>query len=60
MIKQSRKLPGELYQSLTWDRGSELASHKRLALAADVAVMAAARGFIGAGQPAGSFLEGGV
>lgn len=29
-------------------------------LAADVAVMAAARGFIGAGQPAGSFLEGGV
>ena len=38
LIKQSKKLPGELYQSLTWDRGSELASHKRLALAADVAV----------------------
>ena len=38
LIKQSRKLPGELYQSLTWDRGSELASHKRLALAADVAI----------------------
>jgi IS30 family transposase len=33
LIKQSRKLPGELYQSLTWDRGKELADHKRLALA---------------------------
>ena len=38
LIKQSRKLPGELYQSLTWDRGKELADHKRLALAADVEV----------------------
>ena len=38
LIKQSRKLPGELYQSLTWDRGSELAGHKRLAMASNVAV----------------------
>lgn len=38
LIKQSRKLPGELYQSLTWDRGKELAAHKRLALEADVEV----------------------
>ena len=38
LIKQSRKLPAELYQSLTWDRGKELADHKRLALAADVEV----------------------
>ncbi|WP_421729139.1 IS30 family transposase [Brevundimonas sp.] len=38
LIKQSRKLPGELYQSLTWDRGSELASHKRLAMASNVEV----------------------
>lgn len=34
----SRKLPGELYQSLTWDRGKELADHKRLALALDVEI----------------------
>ena len=38
LIKQSKKLPGELYQSLTCDRGKQLADHKRLALAADVAV----------------------
>jgi IS30 family transposase len=38
LIKQSRKLPGELYRSLTWDRGKELADHKRLALASDVEV----------------------
>jgi IS30 family transposase len=38
LIKQSRKLPRELYQSLTWDRGKELADHKRLALASDVEV----------------------
>jgi IS30 family transposase len=38
LIEQSRKLPGELYQSLTWDRRKELADHKRLALASDVEV----------------------
>jgi len=32
LIKQSKKLPEELYQSLTWDRGSELADHKRFTL----------------------------
>jgi IS30 family transposase len=31
LIKQSRKLPGELYKSLTWDRGSEMSNHKRFA-----------------------------
>ncbi|MEL7491986.1 MAG: IS30 family transposase [Pseudomonadota bacterium] len=38
LIKQSRKLPGELYKSLTWDRGSEMAGHKRFTLATDIAV----------------------
>ena len=29
LIRQARKLPDELYRSLTWDRGKELADHKR-------------------------------
>ena len=27
LIKQSRKLPSELYKSLTWDRGKEMCAH---------------------------------
>ncbi len=38
LIKQSRRLPRELYKSLTWDRGKELADHQRLTLATDVDV----------------------
>ena len=38
LIKQSRKLPTELYKSLTWDRGSELAGHKNFTLATDIEV----------------------
>ena len=38
LIKQSHKLPNELYKSLTWDRGKELADHKRFTLATDIDV----------------------
>jgi len=38
LIKQAHKLPRELYKSLTWDRGKELADHKRFSLATDVEV----------------------
>lgn len=38
LIKQSQRLPSELYQSLTWDRGKELAEHQRLTVATDVDV----------------------
>jgi IS30 family transposase len=38
LIKQSRKLPRELYKSLTWDRGKELSDHKRFSLATDIDV----------------------
>jgi IS30 family transposase len=38
LIAQARKLPRELYQSLTWDRGKEMADHKRFSLATDVKV----------------------
>ena len=38
LIKQAHKLPSELYKSLTWDRGSELASHKRFTLETDIDV----------------------
>jgi len=32
LIKQAHKLPRELYKSLTWDRGKEMADHKRFSL----------------------------
>jgi len=38
LIKQSKKLPDELYKSLTWDRGKELADHKRFTLETDIEV----------------------
>lgn len=38
LIKQSRKLPDELYKSLTWDRGSELSGHKKFTLSTDIQV----------------------
>ena len=38
LIKQARKLPSELYKSLTWDRGSELSDHKKFTLATDIQV----------------------
>ncbi len=38
LIKQARKLPRELYKSLTWDRGSEMADHQRFSLATDIEV----------------------
>jgi IS30 family transposase len=38
LIKQARKLPDELYKSLTWDRGKELADHQRFTMETDIAV----------------------
>lgn len=38
LIKNARKLPQELYKSLTWDRGKEMADHKRFTLATDIQV----------------------
>lgn len=38
LIAQARTLPRELYRSLTWDRGKELADHRRFTLATDVVV----------------------
>ena len=38
MIKNARTLPQELYKSLTWDRGKEMAAHKRFTLATDIKV----------------------
>jgi IS30 family transposase len=38
LIRQARKLPDELYKSLTWDRGKELADHRRFTMETDVAV----------------------
>jgi len=38
LIKQAKKLPNELYKSLTWDRGKELTDHRRFTLATDIDV----------------------
>ena len=38
LIKQSKKLPSELYKSLTWDRGTEMSAHQQFTLATDIQV----------------------
>jgi len=38
LIKQAHKLPPELYKSLTWDRGKELADHQRFSLDTNIDV----------------------
>ncbi len=38
LIKQSKKLPDELYKSLTWDRGKELSDHRRFTMETNVDV----------------------
>ena len=38
LIIQARKLPDELYKSLTWDRGAELADHQRFTMETKIAV----------------------
>ena len=38
LIKQAKKLPNELYQSLAWDRGKEMADHQQLTLNTDIQV----------------------
>jgi len=38
LIKQARKLPKELYKSLTWDRGSEMAGHRKFTIATKIDV----------------------
>ena len=38
LIKQARKLPKELYKSLTWDRGSEMTGHRKFTIATKIDV----------------------
>jgi IS30 family transposase len=38
LIRDASKLPRELYKSLTWDRGSEMADHRRFTVATDIDV----------------------
>ena len=38
LIKQAKKLPNELYKSLTWDQGKELSDHRRFTMATDIDV----------------------
>lgn len=36
LIRHAGKLPQELYKSLTWDRGKELADHQRFTISTDI------------------------
>ena len=38
LIKHAHKLPTELYKSLTWDRGTEMAKHQQFTLATNISV----------------------
>ncbi|CNG73139.1 IS30 family transposase [Yersinia intermedia] len=38
LIKQAQQLPVELYKTLTWDRGAEMASHTQFTVATDIQV----------------------
>ena len=38
LIKQAKKLPTELYKTLTWDRGCEMTGHKEFTVATDIQV----------------------
>ena len=38
LINQAHRLPDELIKSLTWDRGKEMADHRRFTLATDIKV----------------------
>jgi IS30 family transposase len=38
LIKQAKKLPKELYKSLTWDRGKKQTAHRRFTLATNIDV----------------------
>ncbi len=38
LIKNARKLPQELYKSLSWDRGTEMHAHKQFTAATNIQV----------------------
>ena len=38
LIRHAQKLPHELYKSLTWDRGKEMADHQRFTLVTEIKV----------------------
>lgn len=38
LTRHAQKLPRELYKSLTWDRGSEMADHTKFSMATDIKV----------------------
>jgi IS30 family transposase len=38
LIKQVKKLPSELYKSLTWDRGNEMVDHQKFTMATNIDV----------------------
>ena len=38
LINQAKELPSQLYKTLTWDRGTEMATHAKFTMATDIQV----------------------
>jgi hypothetical protein len=57
LIKHAHELPHELYRSLTWDRGKEMADHQRFTLATDIKVYFCSSAPVGAHQVKGFVLR---
>jgi IS30 family transposase len=56
LIRQAHELPSELYKSLTWDRGKEMADHQHFTLVTDIRVFFCDTQSLGSGVHTGTLM----